>query len=84
MEHSHLQGAPIWITPAKPIRNWADRAPALAGLPALTEQELETVLEKGTGPQSEVIRPPTHIYHMKHEDAQAIAAYLQSLPKELH
>ena len=44
-----LQGAPIWITPVKPIRNWAD--------------------------------PPMHIFHMKHEDAKAIMAYLKSLPR---
>jgi hypothetical protein len=35
---------------------------------------------KGTGPQGEVLRPPMHIYHMKHEDAKAIIAYLNSLP----
>ena len=25
-----LEGAPIWIMPVSPMRNWADRAPALA------------------------------------------------------
>lgn len=35
--HAWLQGAPIWIMPVKPIPNWADRAPALAGFPGLTE-----------------------------------------------
>jgi hypothetical protein len=47
----------------------------------LTEEEAERVLEKGTGPQGEVLRPPMHIYHMKHEDAKAIVAYLSSLPR---
>jgi hypothetical protein len=73
-----LQGAPIWITPVRPIQKWADRAPALAGFPSFTEQEGERVLEKGTGPQGEVLRPPMHIYHMKHEDAKAIIVYLSS------
>ena len=27
--HAWLQGAPIWITPVKPIPNWADRARAI-------------------------------------------------------
>jgi mono/diheme cytochrome c family protein len=36
-----LQGAPIWISPVKPIRNWADRAPALAGFPSFTEEQGE-------------------------------------------
>ena len=34
-----LQGAPIWITPGKPIRNWADQAPALAGFLSFTEEQ---------------------------------------------
>ena len=76
-----LQGAPIWIMPVKPIRNWADQAPPLAGLPSFTEEQGERVLEKGTGPQGEALRPPMHIYHMKHEDAKAIMEYLKSLPR---
>jgi mono/diheme cytochrome c family protein len=82
--HAWLQGAPIWIMPVKPIPNWADRAPALAGLPSFTEQQMERVLEKGTGPQNEVLRPPMHTYHMTPADAKAIIAYLKSLPTEKH
>jgi hypothetical protein len=78
-----LQGAPIWIMPARPIPNWADRAPALAGFP-YTEEEGERVLEKGIGPEGGSLRPPMHIYHMKHEDAKAIIAYLNSLPRKMH
>lgn len=76
-----LQGAPIWIMPVKPIPEWADNAPALAGLPAMTEEQVERVLEQGTGPEGEVLRPPMHIYHMNPEDAKAIIAYLNSLPR---
>jgi mono/diheme cytochrome c family protein len=73
-----LQGAPIWIKPIHPIPDWADQAPPLAGFPSLTEEQGERVLEKGTGPQGEALRPPMHIYHLKHEDAKAIIAYLRS------
>jgi mono/diheme cytochrome c family protein len=76
-----LSGAPIWIQPVAPIRNWADRAPALAGFPSFTEAQAERILEKGTGPEGEEIRPPMHIYHMNHADAKAIIAYLKSLPR---
>jgi mono/diheme cytochrome c family protein len=76
-----LSGAPIWIRPVAAIPNWADHAPALAGLPSFTEAQAERVLEKGTGPEGEELRPPMHIYHMKHEDAKAIIAYLKSLPR---
>jgi mono/diheme cytochrome c family protein len=75
-----LQGASIWITPVRPIQNWAERAPSLAGFPSLTEEEGERVLEKGTGPEGETLRPPMHIYHMTHADAKAIIAYLKSVP----
>jgi mono/diheme cytochrome c family protein len=79
-----LQGAPIWITPTRHIQNWADHAPALAGLPSFTDEEMERVLEKGTGPEGEVLRPPMHLYHMVPADAKAIIAYLKSLPVQKH
>lgn len=79
-----LQGAPIWIEPVQHIQNWADHAPALAGLPSFTEVEMERVLEKGIGPEGEVLRPPMHTYHMVPEDAKAIIAYLKSLPLQKH
>jgi mono/diheme cytochrome c family protein len=82
--HAWLQGAPIWITPVRPIQNWADRAPDLSGLPSFTNEEMERVLEKGTGPEGEVLRPPMHIYHMNPADAKAIIAYLKSLPLQKH
>lgn len=83
-QHAWLQGAPIWIMPVKPIPNWATRAPALAGFPSFTEEQGERVLEKGTGPEGETLRPPMHIYHMNPEDAKAIIAYLRSLPQAPH
>ena len=79
-----LQGASIWIKPVQPIQNWADRVPPLAGLPGLTQEQVERVLEKGMGPQGETLRPPMHIYHMKPADAKAIIAYLNSLPRPVH
>jgi hypothetical protein len=82
--HAWLQGAPIWIRPVRPIPNWADQVPALAGLPSFTDVEMERVLEKGIGPQGKALRPPMHIYHMTPQDAKAIIAYLKSLPTQKH
>lgn len=79
-----LQGAPIWIMPVRSNPNWADHAPALSGFPSFTEEEGERVLERGIGPEGETLRPPMHIYHMSHEDAKAIIAYLKSLPLSNH
>jgi mono/diheme cytochrome c family protein len=75
-----LQGAPIWITSVKPDPQWADRAPTLAGFPGYSDKDGLDVLERGIGANGEAIRPPMHIYHLKHEDAVAIIAYLRSLP----
>jgi mono/diheme cytochrome c family protein len=75
-----LRGGPVWIRPVAHIPTWADNAPPLAGFPSFTEEQGETILEKGTGPQGEELRPPMHIYHMNHADAKAIIAYLKSLP----
>jgi hypothetical protein len=41
---------------------------------------MERVLEMGQGAGPTPIQPPMHIYHMNHADAQAIIAYLRSLP----
>ncbi|HEY4741313.1 MAG TPA: c-type cytochrome [Candidatus Acidoferrales bacterium] len=75
-----LQGAPIWITPVHPTNSWAENAPVLAGFPSFSDADAANILEKGVGPRGEVIRPPMHIYHLSHEDALAIVAYLRSVP----
>jgi mono/diheme cytochrome c family protein len=81
LDNAHyLQGAPIWIVPVHPMTNWANRAPALAGFEGFTDAQGETILEKGVGPNGLDIQPPMHIYRMNHADAQAIIAYLRSLP----
>ena len=75
-----LQGAPTWIQPVFPMTNWAEAAPPLAGLPNLSDDQMERVLEMGMGVGDSPIQPPMHIYHMNRADAQAIIAYLRSLP----
>jgi mono/diheme cytochrome c family protein len=75
-----LQGAPIWIVPVHEDPNWANRAPAIAGFEGFTDEQGEQILEKGVGPNGLPIQEPMHIYHMSHEDAMAIIAYLKSLP----
>src|SRR6202049_1553711 len=83
-EAAWLRGAPIWIQPVARIPDWADTAPALTGLPSFTDVQAEKVLEDGTGPNGEELRPPMHIYHMAPGDARAIVAVLMLLPAEVH
>lgn len=74
-----LQGAPIWIMPVNSKEAWAMRAPSLAGFPYTDKQALD-VLEKGIGTNGLPIQPPMHTYHLHHDDAVAIIAFLRSLP----
>ena len=74
-----LQGAPTWIAPVRPTPNWAYQAPALAGLLAYSDADVQEILEKGKGPNGADLRPPMHIYHLSGDDTRAIVAYLRSL-----
>lgn len=79
-ESRQLQGAQIWIQPVHKVTDWANRAPALAGFVGFTNAQGEDILERGIGPNGLAIQPPMHIYHMSQADAQAVIAYLRSLP----
>lgn len=74
-----LEGASTWIEPVHHISNWAQFAPPLAGLPSLSDAQMQRVLEMGQSASGREIQPPMHLYHLTHADAQAIIAYLRSL-----
>jgi mono/diheme cytochrome c family protein len=76
-----LQGAPIWIMPVHPDSSWAMRAPDIAGFPSFTEEQGEKILEQGIGPNGLPIHPPMHTYHLTHDDAIAVIAYLRTVPR---
>lgn len=81
-DHSRwLQGAPIWIMPVHANPDWAMRAPDIAGFPSFTEAQGEKILEQGIGPNGLPIRDPMHTYHLTHDDAVAIIAYLRTVPR---
>lgn len=74
-----LQGGPIFIRPVVPSGTWAERAPGIAGFPGFTEAQGEHILEKGEAPDGRALQPPMHTYHLNHDDAVAIIAYLRTL-----
>jgi mono/diheme cytochrome c family protein len=82
IEARDLQGAPTWIAPVHADPNWAWNAPTLAGFAGYSDADAVNVLEKGIGANGQPIQRPMHIYHMSHEDALAIVAYLKSLPAQ--
>ena len=52
-----LQGAPVEIHPVRAIR-FADRAPAIAGLPDYTDEQMLTFLQTGRRPDGSTALPP--------------------------
>ena len=73
-----LMRAEISTVPLEPIADWVGYAPAIAGLPNYSVDEVVEVLTTGTIGNT-YLRPPMPVYRMNEEDARAIALYLQAL-----
>lgn len=75
----HLKGSPIAFAPTVPMPAWGAAAPAIAGLPTMTEAEAVKFLRTGLKPDGSRPRPPMPEYRLNEADAAALAAYLKSL-----
>jgi len=75
-----LHGATLTFKPINPNPNWAEGAPNIAGLRGWDDQDAVKFLTTGLAYNDLPARPPMPQYHMSKEDAQAIVAYLKSLP----
>lgn len=77
-----LMGGPVQLRPTYPARDWAIVAPPLAGEPPGTKDDiihlLTTGIWKRTGSPP---RPPMPPFRMTRADAEAVLAYLKSLPQ---
>lgn len=82
IESRHLTGAAVPFQPVVPMP-WATFAPGLAGIPAgYTEAQLVHFLMTGERPHGlPAPRPPMPPYRLDRDDAEAVAAYLKSLPR---
>lgn len=82
MDQAHaLQGTRLVFAPAVPIPDWADTAPPIAGGPVgWSHADLVKFLETGMMPRGRTPRPPMPPFRFNHEDAEAVAAYITSLP----
>jgi len=75
-----LAGGPHNFRPVKPLRDWADIAPPLAGLPGwLNDADVVHLLMTGRRPDGRRPRPPMKEFKMSEPDAKAVVAYLRSL-----
>jgi mono/diheme cytochrome c family protein len=77
-EHA-LQGAPLWLLPAKPSGDWPTEAPRLAGTPPGTDEQMISLLTTGVWRDGKRPRPPMPQFRMSRQDAEAVVAYLRSL-----
>jgi len=77
----NLQGAPIGFKPIAPVPVWADKAPAIAGMPGWDDAAAIRFLMTGIAYNDLPARPPMPPYRFNRQDAEAILAYLRSVPK---
>ena len=75
-----LAGAPVPYMPAQPTPGWPTLAPRLAGLPPANNAGMVTLLTTGIWITGKPLRDPMPKFHMTRADAEAVVAYLRSLP----
>lgn len=79
----HLLGAKIIYAPIQPMPStvWADTAPPISGLSFLTDEQAVQFFTTGKMPDGKLARIPMPPYRFSKNDAEALTAYLKSLPK---
>jgi len=80
-----LGGAGLGFAPTMAMPAWADKAPAIAGPKAMgwTRPQMVSFLHSGVRPDGSAARPPMPMFRFTKDDAEAVAAYLASLPAPL-
>ena len=75
----HLTGAALGFAATVPMP-WAPAAPGIAGLENFTPEQAVKFLMTGERPSGVPVLPPMPAYRMDQEEAEAVVAYLKSLP----
>ena len=75
-----LMGGPLQIRATYP-NNWAMVTPRIAGQPPGTDAEVIKLLTTGIWKTGAPPVPPMLQFHMTQADAEAVVAYLKSLPR---
>ena len=79
-----LKGATLDVAPIKEMAGWHKTSPDLTGSSRLFERwqvkGLTEFLMTAKNPRGGKADPPMPDYHMNKEDAEAVVAYLKSLP----
>ncbi|HUA85290.1 MAG TPA: c-type cytochrome [Bryobacteraceae bacterium] len=75
-----LMGGPTQLHASYPSADWAVIEPRIAGTPPGTDEEIIRLLTTGISRTGRPPRPPMPPFRMTHDDAEAVLAYLKSLP----
>jgi mono/diheme cytochrome c family protein len=79
-----MKGATLVGVPSTPVADWHQKSPDLTSTSALWtrwgQDGFSTFLQTAKNPRGGKAGPPMPAYMLKAEDADAIAAYLKSLP----
>ena len=77
----YFKGAAVPVkAPPYPQMKWALKAPAIAGLPGYSEEEGLRLLMEGLTRDGRRPDPPMPQFRLNRFDAEAVVAYLKSLP----
>ena len=77
-EANRLMGAVLPFRPSGDVP-WAEIAPQIVGLPAMTDDEAIHFFMVGERPGGVPPRPPMPRYRMSRDEAESVVAYLRSL-----
>ena len=75
-----LQGVALNFQPIHPVPGWVAGAPPIAGLEGWTESQAIHFLMTGLDRSNKQAGPPMPAYRLSRRDAEAVAAYLKSVP----
>ena len=81
LDHSRwLAGASVPYLPVQPNSDWPAVAPRLAGAPPTSSAGMVILLTTAVWVDGKPLRDPMPKFHMTPADAEAVLAYLKSLP----
>ena len=80
VKEKYLQGATLFFKPVAPVPGWAERSANIAGLPGWTDEEAVKFFMTGIGPNGKFAAPPMPAFRFNKEDAEAVVAYLRTVP----
>jgi mono/diheme cytochrome c family protein len=79
-----MKGATLVAAPSTPIQGWHQKSPDITSASALWQrwgdEGVVKFLETAKSPRGGKAGPPMPAYTLSHDDAEAIATYLKSLP----